>query len=125
MKKPVSRRRFLKTSTLAAGAAVSLPHLRAMAAEPPSVDGGPGAVAAPGAVSIRLLDGEPMRINSGVSFAVPWPKGSVKRDATFKLTAESRELPLQTWPLAYWPDGSLKWSGFATVVPADLKASLS
>jgi len=25
-------------------------------------------------------------------------------------------LPLQTWPLAYWPDGSLKWSGFATSV---------
>ena len=25
---------------------------------------------------------------------------------------------MQTWPLAYWPDGSLKWSGFATVAGA-------
>jgi hypothetical protein len=24
-------------------------------------------------------------------------------------------LPLQQWPLAYWPDGSIKWTGFATV----------
>jgi len=27
---------------------------------------------------------------------------------------------VQSWPLAYWPDGSLKWSGLATVVPAGL-----
>ena len=25
-------------------------------------------------------------------------------------------MPVQTWPLAYWPDGSLKWIGVATVV---------
>jgi hypothetical protein len=27
--------------------------------------------------------------------------------------------------LAYWPDGSLKWTGFATVVPAGFSHSLS
>jgi hypothetical protein len=25
-------------------------------------------------------------------------------------------MPLQSWPLAYWPDGSLKWVGLSTVV---------
>ena len=34
------------------------------------------------------------------------------------LTAGNKQFPLQSWPLAYWPDGSIKWNGFATVVPA-------
>lgn len=39
------------------------------------------------------------------------------RDATFSLIdANGRTLPVQSWPLAWWPDGSLKWSGLATVV---------
>jgi hypothetical protein len=34
----------------------------------------------------------------------------------FSLTAaDGKELPLQSWTLAYWPDGSIKWTGFATV----------
>ncbi len=41
------------------------------------------------------------------------------RAATFNLTdAQGKALPLQSWPLAYWPDGSLKWSGLATIKPA-------
>src|SRR5262245_62189716 len=27
-------------------------------------------------------------------------------------------ISVQTWPLAYWPDGTLKWTGVATAVPA-------
>jgi len=35
---------------------------------------------------------------------------------TFTLTgADGKTLPLQNWPLAYWPDGSMKFIGFATV----------
>ena len=51
----------------------------------------------------------------GVTWGVPWGRGSVRRDQTFSLSAGGQALPLQTWPLAYWPDGSLKFSGFATV----------
>jgi len=37
----------------------------------------------------------------------------VPKDQAFALaTADGKALPLQTWSLAYWPDGSLKWSGF-------------
>jgi hypothetical protein len=78
----------------------------------------PGARA--GSVSLHLLDGKPLDLDSGVSFGVPWPQGSVSRDATFRLSAQGKTLPLQSWPLAYWPDGSIKWTGFATVVPAGL-----
>jgi hypothetical protein len=71
-------------------------------------------------VSLNLLDGKPPGIDAGVSFGVPWPQRAVGRGAAFSLSAQGRNLPLQSWPLAYWPDGSVKWSGFATVVPAGL-----
>jgi hypothetical protein len=71
-------------------------------------------------VSLRLLDGKALGLDSGVSFGVPWPQGAVDRGSTFSLSAQGKPMPLQSWPLAYWPDGSLKWSGFATVVPAGL-----
>ncbi len=133
MKTPFSRRRFLKTSTFAAGAGLTLPQLlQPVAANllsadetKTSADHPSSPAAAPNEISLRLLDGEPLLVDSGVSFGVPWPKGSVKRDATFNLSTDGKQLPLQSWPLAYWPDGSLKWSGFATVVPAGLKATLS
>ncbi|MDR0353984.1 MAG: Tat pathway signal sequence domain protein [Opitutaceae bacterium] len=69
-------------------------------------------------VALRWLDETPPAQNTGVSFGVPWPQGAVGRDAAFTLNADGQTLPVQTWPLAYWPDGSLKWSGIATVVPS-------
>ena len=41
------------------------------------------------------------------------------RSQTFALSAnDGKALPLQAWPLAYWPDGSIKFTGFATVTGA-------
>jgi len=127
MKIPFSRRRFLKTSTLAAGAGLNLPSLlRVVTANTRSdAEHAIATNTAPGDVSIRLLDGKGLGLDSGVSFGVPWPRGSVKRDATFTLASDGKYLPLQNWPMAYWPDGSLKWSGFATVVPAGLTTPLN
>jgi hypothetical protein len=52
----------------------------------------------------------------GVSFGVPFAKGTVQKNQKFNLrTQDDKPLPTQSWPLAYWPDGSLKWVGFATV----------
>jgi hypothetical protein len=73
-----------------------------------------------GDVSLHLLDGKPLALDSGVSFGVPWPRGAVAPGSTFSLAAQGAALPLQSWPLAYWPDGSIKWTGFATVVPAGM-----
>ena len=33
-------------------------------------------------------------------------------------------LSTQTWPLAYWPDGSMKWVGFATVAGPEIKGQV-
>ncbi len=124
MKTPFSRRRFLKTSTLAAGAGLGLKQfLPNILATQSTDDASP--LEAPNDVSLRLLDDEVLPVDSGVSFGVPWPKGTVKRDDSFSLSSEGKQLPLQSWPMAYWPDGSLKWSGFATVVPAGIKAPFS
>ena len=68
-------------------------------------------------VELRWLESSPPTIETGVSWGVPWPKGAVSKTESFSLTTrDGTAVPLQTWPLAYWPDGSLKWSGFATVV---------
>jgi hypothetical protein len=73
-----------------------------------------------GAVSIGWLGGAPPALASGVSWGVSWARGTLRKEQAFTLTAaDGKPLPLQTWPLAWWPDGSLKWSGFATVAPAN------
>jgi hypothetical protein len=68
------------------------------------------------AVPVSWLDGAPPSVESGVSFGVPWARGSLQKGQPLSLTAsDGRPLPVQTWPLAYWPDGSIKWMGLATV----------
>lgn len=71
-------------------------------------------------VVLKWLQADKVSGATGVSWGVPWPRGTVKKGQTFTLsTSDGRNLPVQTWPMAYWPDGSLKWSGFATVAGGD------
>src|SRR6185312_8304831 len=117
-----SRREFLKgaaltsaamtTSTLVEGSLGS-----ALAQAPAS---NPATVTTAQKVTLSWLGDKAPRWNTGVSFGVPWSRGAVARDSVFHLNAAGRDLPTETWPLAYWPDGSIKWSGFATVLPAGL-----
>ena len=70
-----------------------------------------GMQAAVPAVELGWLGGVPAPVASGVSWGVPWPKGAVTKEQRFALTSDQgAALPLQTWALAYWPDGSVKWS---------------
>ncbi len=96
-----------------AGAALpAIPAGGVVIPTPPHAD--PTKPAAP--VALHWLDGTPPPVTTGVSWGVPWPEGAVQKSQTFTLTGNNgAALPLQTWPLAYWPDGSIKWSGFATV----------
>ncbi len=81
-----------------------------------------GMQAAVPAVELGWLGGVPAPVASGVSWGVPWPKGAVTKEQRFALTSDQgAALPLQTWALAYWPDGSVKWSGVATVADARAK----
>ena len=76
-------------------------------------------------VSLDWLDQQPPALPTGVSWGVPWPRGTVRKGQEFALTsAGGKALPLQTWPLAYWPDGSIKWSGLATVAGPEASAPL-
>ncbi|MGB6545035.1 MAG: hypothetical protein WBE97_05365 [Candidatus Acidiferrales bacterium] len=126
-----TRREFLKDATLlsAGVAGTALAQSDLLAAGVPAKTRGADAAAggaqsaaqssAPGSVALTWVGENPPASAAGVSWGVPWPQGAVARGVNFSLSAQSGALPLQTWPLAYWPDGSLKWSGFATVVPAE------
>jgi hypothetical protein len=74
-------------------------------------------------VHLHWLDGRGMGESPGASWGVPWPRGELGADSVFSLAAaDGTPVPLQSWPLAYWPDGSLKWSGHAIAGGADSPA---
>ncbi|WP_084958085.1 Tat pathway signal sequence domain protein [Thermoactinospora rubra] len=74
------------------------------------------AAAAVPEVKLTWLEGRPG--TSAVStWGTPWPKGAVPEDQSFALADGT---PVQSWPLAYWPDGSLKWTAHA--IAADTPA---
>jgi len=118
-----TRREFLKDAALASVAittgSIAEGERFPVAAQPGRPD------TARQSVQLFWLDGEAPLVSAGVSWGVPWERGTIPRTATFNLSAGGKNLPLQTWPLAFWPDGSLKWSGFATVAPAGLAGPLT
>ncbi len=72
-------------------------------------------------VNLSWLGGAAPQTPSGISWGVPWTRGAVPKDAKIVVrTADGRALPTQSWPLAYWPDGSLKWSGLAIAADGQL-----
>ena len=79
------------------------------------------AFAAAQPVQLHWLDQAAPGTTRSVSWGVPWPQGALPKNSSFTLTnAEGKSLPVQTWALATWPDGSLKWSGLATVASTGL-----
>ncbi|MBI5767441.1 MAG: Tat pathway signal sequence domain protein [Verrucomicrobia bacterium] len=65
-------------------------------------------------VQLNWLGGTAPAAPTGVSWGVPWPKGAVQRDTPLRLAAaDGKSIPVQTWPVAFWPDGSVKWTGHA------------
>lgn len=65
---------------------------------------------------LNWLDGTAPEALTGATWGVPWPRGAVKAGTPFALrtaTGGNGDVPVQTWALALWPDGSLKWTGHA------------
>lgn len=114
---PLTRRAFVRSAALAAVAA-QLP--RSVFAET-----GAAAATAPAAPSprraepvVRWLDGAAPAVQPGTTWGMPWPRGKYAAGTAFALRdAAGTGLPVQSWPLATWPDGSLKWTAHA--VPAE------
>ncbi|MFJ9040700.1 Tat pathway signal sequence domain protein [Streptomyces sp. NPDC102406] len=83
--------------------------------------GSKDAQAAPGAepagpepVTLGWLEDGGLGAAPGSTVGVPWPKGAYEKGQQFALTdAGGHQVPVQTWPLAQWPDGSLKWTAHA------------
>ena len=71
-----------------------------------------------GPVDFQWIDKTPTYA-IGQSFGVPFAKGEMNDYGTFTLTdASGKVIPAQSWPMAHWNDGSVKWMGFyATISP--------
>ena len=92
------------------------------------VSGSAPAMAGPAPVrEIRWLEGGDGPVASpGSTWGVPWPQGAVPVGTSFSLhTADGKAVPMQTWPLAYWPDGSLKWTANAIPATTDIAGPLT
>ncbi|GIE95368.1 exo-rhamnogalacturonan lyase family protein [Paractinoplanes rishiriensis] len=108
----VSRRTVLASA--AAGAAAILPFsskaaaTQIKAAVPTDLKGHEP-------VPLRWLEGgTPAELAAGTTWGVPWPRGAFGPDQQFTVTtAAGAAVPVQTWPTAWWPDGSLKWTAHA------------
>ncbi|KAI0030551.1 hypothetical protein K488DRAFT_79570 [Vararia minispora EC-137] len=79
-------------------------------------------MASNGSVDLQWLDGAaPSTTLVGSAFGVPWTQGAIDKTTALAATASNGSgIPLQSWPLAYWPDGSLKWTGHALAVTEGL-----
>ncbi|KAK0183996.1 hypothetical protein F5146DRAFT_1146136 [Armillaria mellea] len=72
-------------------------------------------------VALKWVDGgAPPALPTGTSFGIPWSQGEVDRTTPIALSSSGASIPIQTWPLAYWPDGSLKWTGHALAADSAL-----
>ncbi|KAG7086782.1 hypothetical protein E1B28_002711 [Marasmius oreades] len=77
-------------------------------------------------VDLKWLDGKaPSTTPSGTAFGVPWAQGEVDRTSPIAVLSGGSSVPVQTWPLAFWPDGTLKWSGHALQTDSGLSDSLT
>ncbi|MFC9271665.1 exo-rhamnogalacturonan lyase family protein [Streptomyces zhihengii] len=107
---PISRRSLLSAAT-AAGAAAQF----SWALGGSTAQAAPAAEAGrPEAVTLGWLESGGLGAAPGTTLGVPWPKGAYPGNQKFALsTADGKQVPVQSWPLAQWPDGSLKWSAHA------------
>jgi hypothetical protein len=65
-------------------------------------------------IPLSWIDLKPEAPFFGTTFGIPWPKGAVTKKQNFTLHGSNGyTAPVQTWPLAFWPDGSVKWSACA------------
>ncbi|GIW77482.1 MAG: hypothetical protein KatS3mg104_2545 [Phycisphaerae bacterium] len=116
-----SRREILQRTTLLAGAAVvaelttgwSARAQESLVQKRPTHDNGPGVLMVP----LEEVSGQaPVELTWGT----PWARGQLRADQPLKLQSNGgKDIAGQVWPLAYWPDGSIKWSAHAAVVRPD------
>jgi hypothetical protein len=110
MSKQFTRRTFISASA-AAPMAISM----AAGTSPKPVESNPDK-----GTWVRWLDGVASPVAQGVTWGTPWPRGKLRNTRNLALRSQAGLFGLQTWPLAYWPDGSLKWTAHALAPGADI-----
>src|SRR5512136_2584021 len=109
-KKSLTRRDFVKRSALTAAV---LP-LHKISDKAKAAGNSLANLSGTDTAQLIWLDGKAPITTIGATCGVPWPRGSFKKGTALSLHTSSGEaVPVQSWPLAYWPDGSIKWTGHA------------
>ena len=113
----LTRRAFVKNSMMAASlpltSSVDFPTLHQTNVSPANTP-----------VSLDWLDKQVSPFFRGTTWGTPWAKGLHKKGTAFTLSSNENEIPIQTWPLAFWPDGSLKWTAHAVAKHIHLDKNL-
>ena len=69
-------------------------------------------------VPLHWIGSTPMS-NRPVSFGMPYSPGEFREGDLVRLrTDKDSILYTDNWPLAWWPDGTVKWLGVSSVIPA-------
>lgn len=112
--KSLTRRDFVRKSALATAAARIATELQARTSPAPLAVVAPPSTISTETVALRWLErGRPAE-SFGTTWGVSWPRGKHAPGATFAVkTNEGTPVPVQSWALATWPDGSLKWTAHA------------
>lgn len=76
-------------------------------------------------VALHWVGKRPNSSASPQTFGVPFLQGEVYPDQSILLqTDKGTQIPNDSWTLAYWPDGSVKWKAVAGIVPANTNSIL-
>ena len=61
-----------------------------------------------------------------VTWGVPWTRGLYAGDTSFKITdGAGNAVDASDWPLGYWPDGSVKFTGLTITADSNLQMPLT
>ncbi|KAJ5690152.1 hypothetical protein N7462_004544 [Penicillium macrosclerotiorum] len=64
-----------------------------------------------GESNLRWLVGNgPHVLSDGISFGMPWSRGLYQPGQSFVIEGDGTQVPLDCREIAYWADGSLKWT---------------
>ena len=82
-------------------------------------------IESPAPIPINWLDDKAPKTLKGLTWGVPWAKGAIKKGTDLMVQDGSNTIPSQHWALAYWNDGSLKWTAHAIVANENLSQNLT
>src|SRR5690606_20610313 len=122
VKMKLNRRKFLKSTSLLGLGIGPLASLKVYGRPIPAThQSGDSPSDATLGIPLNWIDRQQEAPYLGTTFGVPWPEGKVKKRQQFELRdSHGHTVPIQTWPLAFWPDGSVKWSACAVADPSGL-----